>query len=237
MLGVEPIAIGGPSTALRRLRIDARGPDRRARARTRAARRQGPNQSTSEETEGNAEDDAGERDLQGGQAARAPRRAGNEMLPAMWHRLAVALVVVVVLAASRPAAAETVRGYVYVNAASYVRTTHRSQANECWVTVRVPATAVAQPPASDDLSPLAHATRIGVTVSDPFDNCTDYIHTWQLATYDPARRDHVDIDWPAGRPSIVLILIGVALVIVIGGYGLGRARARRARARRSVQRA
>jgi hypothetical protein len=157
------------------------------------------------------------------------------MLPVMWARSVVALAALAV-AASRPAAADTVHGYVYVNAASSVRTTHKSQSSECWVTVRVPVTPVAQPPVNNDPSLLAHATRVGVTVSDPWDNCTDYIHSWQLATYDPAHRDHIDLDWPAGRPSIIEILIFVALAIIIGGYAISRVRERRARARRTVQR-
>jgi hypothetical protein len=159
------------------------------------------------------------------------------MLPAMWDRVVVALAAVVVLTAGRPAAAATVRGYVYVTAASGVRKTYRNQAEECWVTVQLPATPVAQPPANDDRSPLANATSAGVTVADPFDNCTDYIHTWQLATFDPADRHHVKLDWPAGKPSIVLVIIAGALVILVGGYGLGRLRARRARNQRTVQRA
>lgn len=162
-----------------------------------------------------------------------PANRRFEMLPGMWGRVVVALVV---LAAGQPAAAETVRGYVYVTAASYVRTTYKSEPHKCWVTVQLPATPVAQPPANGDRSLLANATSIGVTVSDPFDNCTHYIHTWQRATFDPAHRDHVEIDWPAGRPSILDILIYVALAILIGRYALGRVRARRAGARHTVQR-
>lgn len=155
----------------------------------------------------------------------------------MWDRVVVALVAFVVLAASRPAAAETVRSYAYVTAASGVVKTHKSQPNQCWVTVQLPATPIAQPPANGDLTLLANATRVGVTVADPFDNCTDYIHTWQLATFDPAQRDRVKLDWPAGKPSIVLVIIAAAVVILAGGYALGRLRARRARDRRTVQRA
>jgi len=152
----------------------------------------------------------------------------------MWGRVLVVLteLTALVLAPARPAAAETVRSYVYVTAVSYVPTTHKSQPNKCWVTVQLPATLVARPPANDDRSLLANATSIGVTVADPFDNCMDYIHTWQPATFDPAHRDHVEIDWPAGRPSIFDILIGVALVVLVGRYVLGRVRAR---ARRSAQ--
>jgi len=153
---------------------------------------------------------------------------------AMSKRVLVTLVGLAVLAFSWPAAAETVRGYAYITAATGVRKTRRSQADECWVTVQLPATPLAQPPASDDLSALAAATRVGVTVSDPFNNCTDYVHTWQLATFDPAHRDHVELAWPAGRPSIISILVFIALAILIGGYALGRVRARRARTRRTV---
>lgn len=159
---------------------------------------------------------------------------------AMSERVLVTLVTLVglaVLAAGRPAAAETVRGYAYITAATSVRKTHKSQANECWVTVQLPATPLAQPPANDDRSALAAATRVGVTVADPFDNCTDYVHTWQLATFDPAHRDHVELEWPAGRPSIILVLIFAALAVLVGGYAVGRVRARRARNRRTVERA
>ena len=159
---------------------------------------------------------------------------------AMSERVLVTLVGLVglaVLASGRPAAAETVRGYAYVTAASSVRITHKSQPSECWVTVQLPATPLAQPPANDDRSALAAATRVGVTVADPFDNCTDYVHTWQLATFDPAHRDHVELAWPAGRPSIISILVFIALTVLIGGYAVGRVRARRARTRRTVERA
>lgn len=159
------------------------------------------------------------------------------MLTAMWQRVLVTLVGLAILATARPAAAATVRSYAYVTAASGVRKTHKSQANECWVTVQLPATPIAQPPANDDRSPLANATSAGVTVADPFDNCADYIHTWQLATFDPAHRDHVELDWPAGRPSIILVLILGAVVILGAGYAIRRARARRTAARRTVERA
>lgn len=155
----------------------------------------------------------------------------------MWERVLVTLVGLAILAAARPAAADPARSYAYVTAAKSVRQTHKSQASECWVTVQLPATLVAQPPTAADPALLATATRADVKVSDPFDNCTDYIHTWQLATFDPAHRDHVDLDWPSGRPSIIYMILIAAAVILSGGYAFRRARERRAAARRTVQRA
>jgi len=156
----------------------------------------------------------------------------------MRYRVVIALAALalfVVFAACRPAVAETVHGYVYVTGASSVRLTYKSQPHECRVTLQLPARPVAQPPANDDRSPLANATSIKVTVSDPFDNCTHYIHTWQPATFDPADPDHPDIDWPAGRPSIIDILLYATVAILTGRYALGRIRARWARTHRTVQ--
>lgn len=145
----------------------------------------------------------------------------------MWERVLVTLVGLAILAAGRPAAADPVRSYAYVTAANSVRRTYKSQPSECWVTVQLPATPIAQLPTTADPALLATATRADVKVSDPFDNCTDYIHTWQPATFDPAHRDRIELEWPAGRPSILEMILIAAVVILVGGYAFRRARERR----------
>ena len=147
---------------------------------------------------------------------------------ALVRAVAVAVAVAVAIA-SPPASAATVHSYAYVTSVERITTSMNAKYDKelCKVTARLPAGVLAQPPAAPP--DLAHAAAITAVVHDPRDNCTHYAETWQPVSFDDAKRDHFEFDWPEGSLSIFDYLIGAAIAGGVLYFARDRYLARRAR--------
>jgi hypothetical protein len=120
-------------------------------------------------------------------------------------------------------AAGSSNSWAYVVAAEHVKGSYKHPSNDCRVTAKVPQRRPASAPAPGDESSLRDAETFTELVSDPFEHCEDFVHTWQVVTF-PSGSSPSFVSWPLGPVNFSFLFAGFALLFALGALAWQRLR-------------